>query len=308
MFLQICRDIAAVRPDVDFLVLGDGPERSALDELAVQLGLSNRVRFLRYLPDPADVVKSMRALDVFALPTEREGFGMVFAEAMATETAVVGPDIPPINWIVTSGETGILVERDNRQAYVDAVLRFLDDAALQALCGARGREGADPLRLAAGIQSDRGNVPAVAGEGRGSVSMSVSIRLKVAVKRIVDVCISALALVLLIPVLLAVALAIKLEAPRHPLFFNDMVVGRGESRFRLLKFRTIVPFQSTMLTGRCSPGYRLVTRVGRFLRRFKLDELPQFLNVLGGQMSLVGPRPIDPTGSKGQVPFSGNGS
>lgn len=140
LFLEICRDVAATRPDVEFLVLGDGPERKALDALVLRFGLSKRVRFLRYLPDPADVVKYMRALDVFTLPTEREGFGMVFVEAMATGTAVVGPDIPPINGIVMNSETGILVARDDRQAYVNAVLRLLDDDALRAACGARGRE------------------------------------------------------------------------------------------------------------------------------------------------------------------------
>jgi glycosyltransferase involved in cell wall biosynthesis len=121
--LEICRDVAAIRPDVEFFVLGDGPKRSALDALVARFGLADRVRFLRYLPDPADVVKYMRALDVFTLPTEREGFGMVFVEAMATETAVVGPDIPPINGIVMNRETGILVARDDRQVYVNAVLR-----------------------------------------------------------------------------------------------------------------------------------------------------------------------------------------
>lgn len=140
LFLEICRDVADCRPDAEFVVLGDGPERSALDARVAQLGLADRVRFFRYLPDPADVVKYMRALDVFVLPTEREGFGMVFAEAMATETAVVGPDIPPVNGIVTTGETGILVARDDRQAYSHAVLRLLDNEALRAAYGAHGRE------------------------------------------------------------------------------------------------------------------------------------------------------------------------
>ena len=65
---------------------------------------------------------------------------MVFAEAMAAETPVVGPDIPPINAIVAAGETGILVPRDDRPAYSQAVLRLLDDRSLRAACGARGRE------------------------------------------------------------------------------------------------------------------------------------------------------------------------
>lgn len=158
LFLEICRDVTATRPDVRFVVLGDGPERGALDALVVQFGLTDRVRFLRYLADPADVVKYMRSLDVFTLPTEREGFGMVFAEAMATETAVVGPDIPPINGIVTNDETGVLVARDDQQAYVRATLQLLNDPALRASYGARGRESVRrhfDSRLVFGVIEDK---------------------------------------------------------------------------------------------------------------------------------------------------------
>jgi glycosyltransferase involved in cell wall biosynthesis len=140
LFVEIGRRVAATRPGVQFLVLGDGPERAALDALAMRYGLGDRLRFLKYLPDRADVVKYMRALDVFVLPTEREGFGMVFAEAMATETAVIGPDIPPINGIVIDGSTGLLVPAGDLEAYVSAVERLLDDAPLRAELGSRGRE------------------------------------------------------------------------------------------------------------------------------------------------------------------------
>ena len=94
------RDVAAAHPEARFLILGDGPERSRLDQLVHRHGLSDRVQFLPYLPNSADVVKYFRALDIFTLPTEREGFGMVFAEAMAAETPVVGPDMSPINDII----------------------------------------------------------------------------------------------------------------------------------------------------------------------------------------------------------------
>lgn len=140
VFLEICRAVAASHPDVGFVVLGDGPERAALDALVIRFGLAGRLKFLRYLPDPADVVKYMRALDLFVLPTEREGFGMVFAEAMATETAVIGPDIPPVNGIVANGEAGILVPAGRLDAYISAVQRLLDDEALRSSLGARGRD------------------------------------------------------------------------------------------------------------------------------------------------------------------------
>ncbi len=96
-------------------------------------------------------------------------------------------------------------------------------------------------------------------------------------------------LVLLAPLLVLIALAIKLDSP-GPVFFVQPRVGRGGRRFRLIKFRTMRP-----ATGATSEWARdnhgRLTRVGRWLRQFRLDELPQFLNVAIGDMSLVGPRP-----------------
>ncbi|MEO8257189.1 MAG: glycosyltransferase family 4 protein [Acidobacteriota bacterium] len=139
LFLAVCAEVAAARPDVRFLILGDGPERSRLDQLVLRHRLSDRLQFLSYLPDSADVVKFFRALDVFVLPTEREGFGMVFAEAMATETPVVGPDISPVNDIILDHDTGLLVAPGDRGAYVDAVTWLLDHDEARARFGASGR-------------------------------------------------------------------------------------------------------------------------------------------------------------------------
>jgi glycosyltransferase involved in cell wall biosynthesis len=139
LFLAICRDVAAAHPDARFLVLGDGPERSRLDQLVQDHGLSDRVQFLPYLSNSADVVKYFRALDVFTLPTEREGFGMVFAEAMAAETPVVGPDMSPVNDIILNQDTGLLVPPGDRRAYADAVNWLVDNDQARARFGARGR-------------------------------------------------------------------------------------------------------------------------------------------------------------------------
>ena len=116
-----------------------------------------------------------------------------------------------------------------------------------------------------------------------------------AAKRLFDIITGAAALVAASPVLALVALAIKIESPRLPLFFNDMVMGQGGTRFRMFKFRTMRPHpidyeHRPEVTG----DNPLVTRVGRALRRLKLDELPQLWNVLRGDMSVVGPRPMDP--------------
>jgi len=117
--------------------------------------------------------------------------------------------------------------------------------------------------------------------------------IKLAGKRIVDICGSAIGLVLLAPLLLVIAIAINLDSPGS-VFFRQERVGRGGRLFRILKFRSMVisaPRRGTAITLRSDPR---ITRVGAFLRRTKLDELPQLMNVLRGDMSLVGPRPEVP--------------
>jgi lipopolysaccharide/colanic/teichoic acid biosynthesis glycosyltransferase len=112
-------------------------------------------------------------------------------------------------------------------------------------------------------------------------------------KRAIDIVAAALGILLLVPSLAIVAVAIKLDSP-GPVFFRQTRVGRGGGTFRIFKFRT-------MCVGAEQLGAKLtvsddprVTRVGRFLRRSKIDELPQLINVLIGEMSLVGPRPESP--------------
>lgn len=112
-------------------------------------------------------------------------------------------------------------------------------------------------------------------------------------KRILDVVGSVLGMVVLGPVLLAVAVAIKLDSP-GPVFFTQERLGRDGRPFRIFKFRSMVT-DAARLAANLSPTYDpRVTRVGRFLRRSFLDELPQLFNVLRGEMSLVGPRPETP--------------
>ena len=112
-------------------------------------------------------------------------------------------------------------------------------------------------------------------------------------RRVLDVAVSTITLVLLAPLLASIALLIRLSS-RGPVFFVQTRVGRGCAPFGLFKFRTMVidaAAQGPTLTVGADPR---ITRVGAVLRRYKLDELPQFANVLRGDMSLVGPRPEVP--------------
>jgi exopolysaccharide biosynthesis polyprenyl glycosylphosphotransferase len=123
-----------------------------------------------------------------------------------------------------------------------------------------------------------------------------------ALKRAFDLLVSALVVVLGLPLWLAIAAAIKLDS-RGPVFFRDRRIGLDEREFEMIKFRTMhadAPDRQARLEAVNEAEGALfklrddprVTRVGRFLRRFSLDEVPQVLNVLRSEMSLVGPRPL----------------
>jgi len=112
-------------------------------------------------------------------------------------------------------------------------------------------------------------------------------------KRAIDIVSSALGLIFLSPVLLLIALAIRMETP-GPAFFRQTRVGLNGHPFKIYKFRSMKVAKAP----RCAPltvrADKRVTRLGALLRRTKIDELPQLINVLAGDMSLVGPRPEVP--------------
>jgi len=110
------------------------------------------------------------------------------------------------------------------------------------------------------------------------------------VKRALDIAGSALGLIVLSPVMLVAALAIRLH-DGGPAFYRGRRVGHGGRPFSMLKFRTMCVDADRRGGASTAADDDRLTTVGRFLRRFKLDELPQLINVLTGDMSLVGPRP-----------------
>jgi len=148
-------------------------------------------------------------------------------------------------------------------------------------------------RLTAVIPSDpwyvRGLVP------------TLSSRAYAAAKRVVDIVVSLLSLPVVIPILVLCAIAIRIDSPGKP-FFSQLRTGRGGHRFKMFKMRTMVHNAAELkaeyahLNELAWPDFKITddprcTRVGRFLRKTSLDELPQVFNVLLGDMSLVGPRP-----------------
>jgi lipopolysaccharide/colanic/teichoic acid biosynthesis glycosyltransferase len=113
------------------------------------------------------------------------------------------------------------------------------------------------------------------------------------IKRLFDLLLSALALLLLSPLLVGTALAVWWEDGR-PVLFRQVRVGRQGREFGMYKFRSMVKNAAAIGPYHTAAQDPRITRVGRFIRRTSLDELPQLLNVLLGHMSLVGPRPDVP--------------
>ena len=121
------------------------------------------------------------------------------------------------------------------------------------------------------------------------------------VRRAQDIILSACALLVLWPLLLIVAAAIVIDSPGNPIFVQERV-GRDGKTFRFYKFRSMVPNAESMLDDLLKynemegPAFKMrddprITRVGRFIRKSSIDELPQLWNILKGDMSIVGPRP-----------------
>ena len=122
------------------------------------------------------------------------------------------------------------------------------------------------------------------------------------IKRFIDILASLFGLILLSPIFLIVALLIKLEDPRGPILFKQVRIGKSEKEFGMYKFRSMVTdaedrlkdlLQHNEVSGamfKMKDDPR-VTKIGKFIRKTSIDELPQLLNVLKGDMSLVGPRP-----------------
>ena len=166
----------------------------------------------------------------------------------------------------------------------------------------RRRRSGDPASGASREASGKGS-SAAPGEGSEDADLAVVEAGEVTVggreprheppsKRVVDVLFSLVGLLLTAPAWILIPLAIKLE-DGGPVFYRDTRLGKGGEPFQLLKFRTMVP-ENDLPNVKGHPPEDLVTGVGAFLRPTALDELPQLVNVLRGEMSLVGPRAAPP--------------
>ncbi|BDI28737.1 multidrug MFS transporter [Capsulimonas corticalis] len=168
------------------------------------------------------------------------------------------------------------------------------------------------LELPTGMTTAASDAPAKAGGASVAAGGEVVVlgvaaprsRATQVTQRVLDVVFSALMLLIFLPVFVAIALLIKFDSP-GPVLFTQARVGKDGVEFPFYKFRSMVPNAEALRNDlekqneRNGPVFKMrndprVTRVGRVLRRYSLDELPQLFNVLKGDMSLIGPRPALP--------------
>ena len=112
-------------------------------------------------------------------------------------------------------------------------------------------------------------------------------------KRLFDIVVSFIGLVFLLPIFLIISIIIKLDS-KGPIFFRQVRIGKEGRRFKIYKFRTMIVDAEAKGMQLTVDGDNRITRSGHFLRKYKIDELPQLINVLIGDMSFVGPRPEVP--------------
>jgi len=233
-----------------------------------------------------DIQQYYWAMDVFALPSHREGFPGAPLEAQAASVPVVCTDATGAADSVVDGVTGFRVQVGNVAALTAALSRLLGDAELRTRMGEAGRiwveeNFARQIVWKSILEDYRAILNAAPRRRRAPLRRAA----KVAFDR------SAAAFLLLLsaPLCLVAALAVRLFLG-VPVLFRQVRPGRHGHPFTLLKFRTMRDTRDT--SGALLPDETRMTGLGRLLRASSIDELPQLWNVLRGEMSLVGPRPL----------------
>ena len=284
------RRVADAGLPLHLLFVGDGSERAALQAQAAELRLPN-VTFVP--PQSLETVARLCSIAHTGLACVRD---VPLFEA--TRPSKIFPVMASGRPIVFSGKgetaqliegagAGLVTAPEDPDALAAAFSRLAGDDALADRLGRNGRKYVEQhltWRKLVGewlAQLER------AERARGAAELTPA-------KRAFDVACAAFGLTLFAPVLVAVAIVIRArEGP--PVLYRPRRVGRNGRRFRLYKFRTMVCGADCTELGSVTVAEdQRITPMGRRLRRYKLDELPQLFNVLRGEMSLVGPRPEDP--------------
>ena len=290
-FAEMAQLLSSGCSEVYFLVVGDALP-SDRDGIAAALrnrvnaaGLRGRFRFTGFTDRVADY---LQAMDIFVLPSYREGFPRSVLEAMSTGLPVIATNIRGCREAVVDGETGLLVPPGDSRALAAAVTRLLREPDLALSMGAAGRQRAMRLYGQPLVQSRFVEVFKGALRDKTQEKRPAAVR---RMQRAIEWIISGAVLIALAPLLGAIAAAIRIAMGGNPIFAQSRIGIKGRA-FTFYKFRTMTDVRDD--AGEVLPDRQRITALGRWLRGTSLDELPQFWNVLRGDMSLVGPRPLLP--------------
>jgi lipopolysaccharide/colanic/teichoic acid biosynthesis glycosyltransferase/glycosyltransferase involved in cell wall biosynthesis len=290
-------------PDARFQLLGPfdaNPSSVSKDELDRWQADGS----IEYLGETSDVQPFLADCSVFVLPTYyREGLPRTILEAMATGRAIITTETPGCRETVTKDTNGILVPPRESVALAEAMAQLAGDAQLRIRYGNASRRIAEDrfdvhkvnALLLGSMGLDRASSEKLAAHGDSSLLASyTSSQVPTphsGLRRAVDFLVAALSLTLLWPLLAITALAVAAFLGR-PVLFRQQRVGLAGRLFTLVKFRTMTDARDA--NGQLLPDSERLTKFGHFLRRFRIDELPELWNVLRGEMSLFGPRPLLP--------------
>jgi lipopolysaccharide/colanic/teichoic acid biosynthesis glycosyltransferase len=283
--VEAFRELSASRPNLRLLLVGDFENGDP-----VEPGIRHYIESTPTILKPgfvADTAPYYTLMDVFVLPTYREGFPGVPLEAQASEVPVVTTDATGAVDSVRHGVTGLIVPLKDAKALTAAIDALLRKPEMRVDMGYAGRKWmerdfrpeviwrahANMYREMLEEHSDRERQPWAG----------------LAVKRTFDLIVAAVALVALSPFLAVVALVVRIFLG-SPVLFRQVRPGYKARPFTCLKFRTMTDKRDA--EGQLLSDAQRLTALGRFLRSTSLDELPELINVIHGEMSLVGPRPL----------------
>jgi lipopolysaccharide/colanic/teichoic acid biosynthesis glycosyltransferase/glycosyltransferase involved in cell wall biosynthesis len=286
---QAFATLADHRADVCLLVVG--PDEQNLSPAMRELCGRHQARVL-FCPYTHVPEQYMAAADVLCLPSYREGFGSVIIEAAAAGLPAVASRIYGVVDAIVENTTGLLHEPRDVTGLMEQLQRLTVDPQLRLSLGAAARERAARDFSPGALTSAVLDVYARLLDGvppRRFVMASSGGWYSRYGKRVLDVIGAGLGLVLLLPVMFAVALLIVFSLG-SPVLFRQKRPGLHAVPFTMVKFRSMA--DALERDGTPLPDDERLTAVGRLLRAASLDELPELWNVLRGDMSLVGPRPL----------------
>jgi len=269
--------------DVNLMLVGKAESGDPVSEETLSfLKKDERVHFTGFRPE---VAPYYGAMDAFVLPSHREGFPVTPLEASAMGLPVIASNIRGCMDAVVNDKTGILVEPGSTIELERAMRIMLSDRKTARRLGENGRkfvlENFKPKPIWQEMAKEYKMLL------KSHPSKQTGLRLFL--KRIMDLTVIIPGLILLFPVMGLVAVLVwgNLGAP---VIFRDKRIGKRGKPFRFLKFRTMTNKRDSK--GSLLPDEKRLTSMGRIFRATSLDELPQLINVLKGEMSLVGPRPL----------------